>query len=79
MSVHMRLTSTSRLQFSQVYSHDKQPLLELSLRVSLPVVELLNMLGQLARLRVRRRSSHNAPQPKAPLVVQCAKTRSLPM
>ena len=31
-----------------IYNHDKQPLLELSLRVSLPVVELLNMLSQLA-------------------------------
>ena len=31
-----------------IYNHDKQPLLELSLRVSLPVIELLNMLSQLA-------------------------------
>ena len=32
-----------------IYDHDnKQPLLELSLRVSLPVVELLHMLSQLA-------------------------------
>ena len=31
-----------------IYDHDKQPLRDLSLRVSLPVVELLHMLSQLA-------------------------------
>lgn len=37
-----------------IYNHDKQPLLELSLRVSLPVKELLHMLSQ------------HAPPAKAP-------------
>ena len=31
-----------------IYNHDKQPLLELSLRVCLPVKELLSVLSQLA-------------------------------
>lgn len=31
-----------------VYNHEKQPLIELSLRVSLPLVELLQILSQLA-------------------------------
>ena len=49
-----------------IYNHDKQPLLELSLRVSLPVVELLNMLGQLASPATVQAAKPQRPPTKGP-------------
>ena len=49
-----------------IYNHDKQPLLELSLRVCLPVKELLHMLSQLAPPANRQTSKQQRPIVKSP-------------
>ena len=49
-----------------IYNHDKQPLLELSLRVCLPVKELLSMLSQLAPPVNKQTSKPQRSVAKAP-------------
>ena len=49
-----------------IYNHDKQPLLELSLRVSFPVRELLNVLSQLAPPASVQASKTQRPAAKGP-------------
>ena len=49
-----------------IYNHEKQPLLELSLRVCLPVRELLSTLSQLAPPAKTQASKMQRPAAKAP-------------
>ena len=49
-----------------IYSHDKQPLLELSLRVCLPIKELLHTLSQLAPPANRQTGKQQRPIVKSP-------------
>ena len=49
-----------------IYNHDKQPLLELSLRVCLPIKELLHTLSQLAPPANRQTGKQQRPIVKSP-------------
>ena len=55
-----------------IYNHEKQPLIELSLRVSLPLVELLQTLSQLAPPVGAKESKVQRPPLSPPLVTPSA-------